>query len=81
MASSPTAPPMEEVKNDKDQAQARKEDKDGDDNDKNNDSMFECNICLDTAKDAVVRYLFIFFLFICLHSHTLCLVRYRNTQR
>lgn len=53
MATSPTAPPMEDVKG---EAQAKKEDKDGDDNEKNNDSMFECNICLDTAKDAVVRY-------------------------
>lgn len=55
MASGPTAPPMEAVK---DETQAKKDDKDGgDDNEKSNDSMFECNICLDTAKDAVVRYI------------------------
>lgn len=56
MATSPTAPPMEDVTNDN-STQAKKDEKDGDDSEKNNDSMFECNICLDVAKDAVVRYL------------------------
>ncbi|XP_063698894.1 E3 ubiquitin-protein ligase RNF185-like [Culicoides brevitarsis] len=58
----PTAPPMEDVKNDK------KDDNNGDDNEKNNDAMFECNICLDTAKDAVVSLCGHLFCWPCLHQ-------------
>lgn len=37
-------------------------------NDKNEDSIFECNICLDTAKDAVVSLCGHLFCWPCLHQ-------------
>lgn len=56
-----------ESQNQKDTDQ-KKED-DGDDSDKSSDEkMFECNICLDTAKDAVVSYCGHLFCWPCLYQ-------------
>lgn len=58
MAAAPTAPLLDSDGNREDSTQnseseAKKDDKDT--GEEKNDAMFECNICLDTAKDAVVR--------------------------
>jgi len=46
----------------------RQEDTDSDENNPTEDRMFECNICLDTAKDAVVSHCGHLFCWPCLHQ-------------
>lgn len=48
--------------------EAKNEQKTGDEEDKKDESMFECNICLDTAKDAVVSMCGHLFCWPCLHQ-------------
>ncbi|XP_049823528.1 E3 ubiquitin-protein ligase RNF185 [Aethina tumida] len=59
MASSTTEKPRETVGDGGDESEKKEE---------KNDSMFECNICLDTAKDAVVSLCGHLFCWPCLHQ-------------
>jgi len=61
-SASPSAPPMEE-NTDSTQAQDQK-----DKEDEKDDSMFECNICLDVAKEPVVSLCGHLFCWPCLHQ-------------
>lgn len=54
----------------KPEPERRKKEKESDSEDekKKDEGMFECNICLDTAKDAVVSYCGHLFCWPCLHQ-------------
>lgn len=62
-SSAPSAPPAEDVNGGK----TNQEKQNNDDEDKN-DSMFECNICLDVAKEPVVSLCGHLFCWPCLHQ-------------